>query len=370
LSGQSGDLELNVRSRFSVKQSFALPDGEFEFQVAYDDGAKSKFAELSSELAPSGYTPELTGTREECVLILRKTGTASKRLSRLPVLFALFTMVSLVVFALLQELVYQQLAPSMQGYLVFFGFGATIAVILGAHELGQRFMGMRKHAGHASSYLIPAIPFLPPFLPTLGFVASQREPALNRDSLFDAVIAGPLVVLGLAIAFYIFGDLTAVRTAALSPGSQLANSTVSINPNAIQTAIDSALRPLLPSAAPGYMWVSPIADAATAAFIVAFIALLPMAFFDGGFLAATAGGERFARGASYLSVLALMVLDTPTYWALAIVVLILAGRPFQLRLLDGVSGLSSSRKWVFVGSVVLAFLCLPFPHNLGTLPLP
>jgi hypothetical protein len=353
-----------------VRQSFALPDEELEFQVDYDMGAKRKFAELGSEIRPLGYTPELTGTKEECVLVLRKTSTDRRRLSRLPVLFALFTLVTLVVFALLQELVYQQLAPSLQGYTVFFGFGATIAVILGAHEMAQRFIGARKGAGHASSYLIPAVPFLPPFLPTLGFVASQQEPALNRDSLFDTVIAGPLAALGLAIVFYIIGSLTAVQTASLSPHSQLANSTVSINPNAIQSTIDSVLRPFLPSVAPGFMRVSPIADAATAGFLVAFICLLPMAFFDGGFLSSTVGGERLARGVSYLSVLALMVLDTPTYWALAIVVLLLAGRPFQLRLLDEVSALSSSRKWIFVGSVVLAFLCLPFPHNLGTLPLP
>jgi len=129
------------------------------------------------------------------------------------------------------------------------------------------------------------------------------------------------------------------------------------------------LRPLLPTAAPGNVWVSPIADGATVGFILVFIGLLPMAFYDGGFLSSLVLPEGLARLASYLSVFALLILDTPTYWALAVVVLLLAGRPFQLRLRDEVSGLSASRKWVFAGAVVLAFLCLPFPHNLGTLPL-
>jgi hypothetical protein len=316
-----------------------------------------------------GYTPLMQGSKDECVLILRKTDAAPRRQSRLPVLFALFTSITLIVFALLQQQVYEQLVPALSDYAVFFEFGVTIAVMLGAHELAQRYIGRRKDAGHASSYLIPSIPFIPPFLPSMGFASSQHEPALNRDRLFDTVIAGPLAMLGLAIVLYIIGDITATQSAALVPGSQLANSTVSINSNIIQTGIDSVLRPLLPAAAPGNVWVSPIADGATVGFILVFIGLLPLAFYDGGFLSSLVLREGPARLASYLSVLALLVLDTPTYWALAVVVLLLAGRPFQLRLRDEVSGLSATRKWVFVGAVVLAFLCLPFPHNLGTLPL-
>jgi len=369
LSGQPSSVEQEVRSRFSVKQFFALPDGELEFQVAYEEGTGRKFAELSSAVEPMGYTPLLQGSKDECVLLLRKAEATPRRQSRLPVIFALFTTITLIVFALLQQQVYEQLIPTLSGYAVFFEFGVTIAVMLGAHELVQRYVGRRKDAGHASSYLIPAIPFLPPFLPSLGFASSQHEPALNKDGLFDTVIAGPLAMLGMAILLYIVGDITATQTAALAPGSQLANSTVSINSNAIQVGIDSVLRPLLPTAAPGNVWVSPIADGATVGFILVFIGLLPMAFYDGGFLSSLVLPEGLARLASYLSVLALLVLDTPTYWALAVVVLLLAGRPFQLRLRDEVSGLSASRKWVFLGALVLAFLCLPFPHNLGTLPL-
>lgn len=353
-----------------VKQFFVLPDGEVEFQVAYDQGTKSKFAQLQSELAAQGYRPELSGTEDECVLIVRKNEPTARKESRLPVLLALFTLVSLVVFSLLQQSVYEQLAPGLPGYLVFFGFGAAIALLMGAHELGQRFAARRRQGGRASSYLIPGIPFLPPFLPSLGFATSQREPALNRDSLFDTVIAGPLAILGLTIVLYALGDLTAVHSSVLFQSTQLANSTISINPNAIQMAVDSVLGPFLPSVAPGYVQVSPVADGATVGFILVFFGFLPMVSFDGGFLSNIAWGPKAARVTNYLSVLALLVLDTPTYWALAIVVLLLAGRPFRLRLLDEVSPLSTSRQWVFIGSLVLAFLCLPVPHNLGTLPLP
>jgi membrane-associated protease RseP (regulator of RpoE activity) len=357
-----------VAEKFAVKGSFALPGGESEYQVVYNGESKRKFVELDAELSAKGFRPEMAGTKDDCVLTVKKSETTATPASRIPVLLALFTLASLVVFSLLQRLVYAQLIPSFPGYLVFFGFGITVAALVGAHELGQRYAASKRKAGHANSYLIPWIPFLPPFIASLGFIATQREPALNRDNLFDTVIAGPLAVLGLAIALYFAGQLTGVQSAIAFKASQVA---VSINSNAIQVAVDTLLGPILPQVAAGRLWLSPVSDAATVGFILAFIGLLPMASFDGGFLSNLVWGPRAAKVATYLSVLTLLVVDmgTATYWAIAIVALLLAGRPFRLKLLDEVSGLSSSRRWVYVVVLAVAFLALPIPHDLATLPL-
>ncbi|MDE1853724.1 MAG: hypothetical protein KGI38_08260 [Thaumarchaeota archaeon] len=370
MSGQPSEPERIVRSLFSVKQSFVLPDGELEFQVGYDDGTKGKFAELKAQLMPLGFRPELTGSADECVLVLRRAETTPRKLSRLPVLLALFTLASLVFTALLQQSVYHDLVPSMPDYVSFLGFGATVAVLLGVHELGQRLVGRSRDAGRASSYLIPGVPLITSFLPSLGFAGWQREPALNRDSLFDAVIAGPLAMLGLAILLYAVGDITSVQSAVPFSSSPLANTTISINPSVVQLAVDSLLGPVLRSVPAGYAAVSPMADGATIGFVLVFFGLLPMAVYDGGLMASAAWGPKAARAASYLSVLALLTLDTPNYWAVAIVALLLVGRPHQLKLSDEVSGLSSSRQWLFVGTLVLAFLCVPVPHNIANFPLP
>jgi hypothetical protein len=371
LSGQPSELEHLVRSKFSVKEFYALPEGEFEFQVIYGRDTKQNFAQLRSQIAPWGYRPELTGSKDECALMIRKAEPPETYMSRLPVLLALFTLASLVVVALLQQMVYEQLqpVPSIPGYLVFFEFGGTIAVLMGAHELGRRLASRKGEAGRANSYLIPGVPFLPPFLPSLGFASTQREPALNRDTLFDAVIAGPLAVVLLAMFAYIIGDLTAV-IGVVPP--QLSSTTVSVNSNAIQMGLDYILGPFGPSAPAGYVLVSPIADGATVGFILAFIGLLPMTIYDGGFLSSIAWGERAARATTYLSVLLLLLIDmnNATYWAVAIVALLLAGRPVRLKLLDDVSALSSTRQWVLIGTLVLALLCLPVPHSLATFPLP
>jgi hypothetical protein len=358
-----------VRNRFAVKQSFTLPEGELEFQVAYDGGTKARFAGLFAELEPRGYRPELTGTKDECVLTIRRAAPYDGKPSRITVILALFALASIIFFGLAEALNYEVFAPALQPDFVLVSFSVGAAIIVGAHEIGQRMMAQRRKAGHANSYLIPWLPFLPP-APTLGFAATQREPAMNRDALFDTVIAGPLVLLVFAIVIYAIGDVTSVQSTVLYQWAHNGNASRLTNENVIQSGLDVLLGPALPKAVAGALPVSPLADASTVGFIVVFIDLLPMAYYDGGYLSALAWRPVLARAGSYLSVLVLMVLDTPIYWGLAILVLLLAGRPFKLSLLDEVSELSRSRKWVYTGAIVLALLCLPIPHNLGTLPLP
>ena len=372
MSSQAADVEQFVRSKFSVKEYYALPDGELEFQIAYDNDTKQRFVQLEREVGPKGYRPELTGTRDECVLFVKKAAPQARLPSRISVLMALLTVASLGVFAYLQTSVDNQLIPDFPAYFLFFGFGGTVGLLLGVHELGQRFAARKGQAGHSTSYVIPGVPLLTPFLPSLGFVNTQREPAVNRDRLFDVVIAGPLAIFVSAVILYIVGVLSSVPSTVAFQQTQLVNSTVSINSNAVQVGLDFLLGPLVHSAPAGFVSVSPIADGASFGFILVFIGLLPMALFDGGLLVSAAWGERAARAATYLSVLLLLVLDMnyATYWAVAIVALLLAGRPVRLRLQDEVSRLSTSRQWVFIGALVLAFLCLPVPHSLATIPLP
>ena len=372
MSSQPSDIEQLVRSKFSVKEFFVLPDGELEFQIAHGADTGAKFVQLDKKVGAMGYRPELSGTKDECVLLVKKTPMPSGGMSRVSVLMALLTVASLQVFSYLQASVDIQLVSGFPTYLLFLGFDVTVGVLLVVHELGQRLAARRGGAGHSTSYMIPGVPILTPFLPSLGFVNAQREPALNRDRLFDVAIAGPLTIFVFAVLFYIIGVLTSVPSTIAFQNTQLVNSTVSINPNAVQTGLDFLLGPLVHSAPAGFVLVSPIADGASFGFILVFICLLPMALFDGGLLASAAWGDRAARAATYLSVLLLLVLDMnyATYWAVAIVALLLAGRPVRLKLQDEVSGLSTSRQWVFIGSLILAFLCLPVPHSIATFPLP
>lgn len=358
-----------VREMFEVRQSFALPDEEFEFQVTYDSLVKNKFVELKSKASALGYTPELSGSPEECVLVFRKRVPRTRSLPRMPVIFLFFTLAALVVSSIMEFEVGRQLVSPFANYVGFFAFGLSVAAVFAAHEVGQRIVARRRDAGHANSYMIPGLPIVPPFLPSIGFASSQHDPAVNRDSFFDAVMAGPMAMLLLSVLLYVIGDLTAVQSAVPFAQTNLTNTTVTIAPNAIQMGLDSLLAPFTRTVPAGYVLVSPVADAASIGFMLVFICLLPMAAYDGGLLASASWGPRTARAAGYLSVLALLAIDTPNYWAVAIVALLLVGRPFQLKLLDDVSALSPSRRWLMLALLVVALLCLPVPHNLASFPL-
>ena len=372
MSSPPPEIEQLVRSKFSVKEFYVLPEGELEFQIVHAADTKTKFVLLDREVGALGYRPELTGTKDECVLLVKKAPPPSRGRSRTSVLMALLTLASLQVFSFLQSSVDVQLVPQFPSYLLFIGFDATVGIFLAVHELGQRLAARRGQGGHSTSYVIPGVPIITPFLPSLGFINTQREPAVNKDRLFDVVIAGPLAIFAFAILLYVVGVLWSMPSTVAFQNTQLVNSTVSINPNAVQTGLDYLLGPLVHSAPAGFVQVSPIADGASFGFILVFIGLLPMAIFDGGLLASAAWGDRAARAATYLSVLLLLVLDMnyATYWAVAIVALLLAGRPVRLKLQDEVSGLSTSRQWIFLGCIVLAFLCVPVPHSIATFSLP
>ena len=81
LTAQPIDLDASVRSKFTVKDSFQLPDGEMEFSVVYRPDSKERFVELCRELAVYGFTPKLVGSEEDALLFVRKAQTAGKQRS-------------------------------------------------------------------------------------------------------------------------------------------------------------------------------------------------------------------------------------------------------------------------------------------------
>src|SRR5271157_5621780 len=116
LSGAKGEVDGAVRSRFTVRDAYLLPDGEYEYKVEYGPGGKDKFVDLMKELAPLGLTPWLMGTREDCVLRLRKAVSASQKPSRVPVVLALLTFLVIIVFSYLEVQGDGQLAPAIPWY--------------------------------------------------------------------------------------------------------------------------------------------------------------------------------------------------------------------------------------------------------------
>jgi membrane-associated protease RseP (regulator of RpoE activity) len=246
-----------------------------------------------------------------------------------------------------------------------------VVAILAVHEAAHRAMSRRSGTAPPTPFVIPGVPLVTSFLPSLGIISQQREPAVNRNRFFDYMVAGPLAALGLTLALYVAGELTSAASTLQAQGCQMVNGYITacqVNPSVFQVAVDWAVSGFAPAATAASR-LSPLADAASVGFLLTFVGLLPLAFFDGGFIASAVLEDRFGRLATYLGVLALILFDTPNYWALAIVVLLMAGRPVSVQTYDEVSPISRSRRILFVALIAVALLSLPFPQNLGTFPL-
>ena len=372
LSAQSIDLDASVRSRFTVKDSFKLPDGEMEFSVVYRPDSKERFVELCQELALSGFTPRLVGSEGDALLFVRKAQTVGKQRSRVPVILTLLALGSVVVFGLYSGIViYPKYAPSVPSWFVILLYGVAVIAVLAAHELGHIYASRRRGEASLASYLLPGILGVTMALPTLGIISRQRGPAVNRDRYFDVILVGPLLGLAVALAVYVLGALVAVQSAVPLQSCQQVNGTAILCPSIIQMGLDAVVGPLVPHVAPGYSTLSPLADGATVGMILTFVGLLPMNSFDGGHLSNLAWGAGASRVAAYLSVILLVLVDPPTYWALAFVVLLLMilSRNSEPQLLDEVSPVSKTRRWLYLGALALALLCMPLPQTIAGLHL-
>src|SRR2546428_13906473 len=246
--------------------------------------------------------------------------------------------------------------------------------VIGLHGVVHRRSGSRGGTRAPVPYYLPWIPVFTP-LPFFGTVLVHREPPVNRDALFRTGLLGPIVTIVLCILFYAIGVLTAatvsmaqvqsVRTAL--PNIQLTTP----NPSIVEILIVSFLNLIGggPTTASGSQLISPIAAAAETGLILSFFNLLPATQLDGGQLCESVFGYRGLRITTYLSIIALLVLDTPNYWIMAVIVLVIAGRPARLTTLDEVSEASRGKKVLFAAALLLALASVPIPQNIAYLQL-
>jgi membrane-associated protease RseP (regulator of RpoE activity) len=243
----------------------------------------------------------------------------------------------------------------VSGYLLSEGFsdpligGATFTVaimaVLGMHEMGHKLTADREGIEATPPYFIPG----PPPWGTFGAVIMQKSLPPNKDSLFDIGASGP-----------IFGFLVAiVATVVGLPYSSydwVRENTPTLPVPIFFRLVARFLLPPPPANGykPGYMLVvmlHPVALAGWIGFFVTMLNLLPAAMLDGGHIARSFFSERVRSALTVLSIIFLAVVS----WPMALFVLFLSmfRHPGPL---DDVSGLSRSRKILFVVLVVVFVL--------------
>ena len=383
MSAINTDVDSAVRSLFSVKDYFVAEEGAAEYKVVYDQASGANFLKMLEMLRKPDYSAQLYGDAENATLVVIKNPPPPPPVLKLrlsaPAFLFLLTMLSVFVTAYVVAIIFPEVAPGGSSIEMGAGFVGALVAVFGVRYLAQRYAAKRGNFTFLSYYL-PNIPIFIPlatmyFLPTFGSVSFPGTPPANKNKLFDFYLVGALalVAVALVVAFLSAGTsvvLTQAQYAAISAGNQ--TSTIQTNPSLIQAGVLSLSQSLgllgqVPTG--GTLIFSPLEIAAWLGLLLAFFNLMPAALFDGGRMSRLAIGDKWSRVTTIVVGLFLLATDIPDYWVVFLLVFLMAAFPVQGETLDSITGLSKSRRTIFVIAVVVGLLCVPVPQSFVTFPL-
>lgn len=233
---------------------------------------------------------------------------------------------------------------------VALSFTISLLGIIGLHEIGH-LVASKIHGVKADLPIF--IPMVPPY-GTLGAVIRQRTPPVDRKSLFDLGISGPLVsfllsiiasLAGLMLSKVYIGEIGGVFLPPPLMFGILAQFLIKIPPG-------------IPPGTPVVIMLHPVAFAGWLGMVITAINLFPVGQLDGGHVARAIFDSKKHQLISYAAVLILFVLR---YYFFAIVALFLAMARHPGPLND-ITSLDMKRK--ILGIIVplsIIILCLPAP---------
>ncbi len=327
-----------VQSIFTVSNQYLREDGSMEFEVAETKTLKRDFGKLTGTLKPHGYLPLLRRVDGRIVLKVGSFTYEEKKASPIPIILLMATIVTVSIDGYFRT-------PSLPGYnptLTIVLYIAGVMGIIGMHELSHKVASARHGMRSSNPYFIPGIPSL---LPTFGAFISTKDPPVNRDSLFDLGLSGPLAGLVVTLIVGVAGAFTTVIVPA-NIVEQAGFKDVTVD---MFTAYTISLFKQPPEGM--VVTLSPLNFAATLGFLITFLNLMPAWQLDGGHIAGAILSKKQHKYATYLSIAILFLLG---FTFMAVLVLIMSMRNPEATPLDDVSELSASRKLIFVGVIILA----------------
>jgi membrane-associated protease RseP (regulator of RpoE activity) len=242
-------------------------------------------------------------------------------------------------------------------------YSFTILAILGTHEMGH-YLACRYYGIDTSlPYFIPAPPFI--LTGTLGAVIRIRERIQSKHMLLDIGAAGPIAGFVVTVPALALG-------LSLSRLVPLPNDFVGLTLG----------EPLLFRFVAWLIWGSipegftlnlhPVGLAAWFGLLVTAINLFPIAQLDGGHISYATIGSRSTTVTLGTTVtviaLAIFVSLSWTFWALMIVVMLLAFGAKHPQTLDEHVPLDDTRRWIACTTLVIFVLCFtPAPIEMTNL---
>jgi membrane-associated protease RseP (regulator of RpoE activity) len=319
---------------------------------------KPAFEALADELRPLGYLPRVRWIVDSYhVSILKREEFGVEDYRRNLILFAA-TVATVFLDGYIRSSNPVLTDALMKGTPIFVNallFTFAIITIFGLHELGHKYVSMRRGVEASLPYFIPAPPGMGG---TLGAVITQREPPVNRDALFDLGLGGPLTgflvtvvmgVIGMRLSFVVpQGTVTELMTRFAEVRFQ------QIPLPIILEYIADLVKPT----PEGYVLIMhPVAFAAWVGCVLTFINLIPAWQLDGGHMIRALVGRESHK---IISVAGVFLLVISGYMIMGVVVAFFLMREGaeSIEPLDDLSPLSASRKLGFLLYLLIMMLTL------------
>ena len=237
-------------------------------------------------------------------------------------------------------------------------YALSLFLILGAHEFGHYFAGVKNGVRTTLPLFIPAPPGLF-LLGTFGAMIAIKDPIPNRRALMEIGVAGPIAGFIVAVPTLIIGLFFSEIVAATGERG------FSFGSSVIMIVLSKAILGVTPLSADFDIQLHPIALAGWVGLFVTAINLFPIGQLDGGHILYALLGKKFQIWAKYFFVFLLFLMYLWPNWGVWAILLLVFTRFKSAPLVDEDALLQSIHKRAGYTAIVIFFLTfVPVPIEL------
>ena len=317
---------------------------------------KQKFAQLAKQLESKNLVARLEKNDDRVFVIISIFQPPKLRRVWIPRALFAATIVMVMIDGYYHTVSANSITYIGEPFQIAVLFTISLIGILGIHELGHMIASKMHKIKISWPYFIPGIPVFG--FPTFGALIMSRSFTINRDTLFDIGISGPVAGLIITVIVSTYGSylsplIPSAQADALSNSGLIdLHSSIFMGATIFLVGKHVIGKELI---------MSPILYAAWFGFLITFLNLLPAWQLDGGHIARATFGRKAHQIMTYASI---GVLAAVGYYIMALFVLMFSMRSPDVKPLDDISPLSNKRKKLFVLVMILAFLCAPLPFSI------
>ena len=343
-----------VSAEFQVLDYY-MEHGTLTFHVQTDKNSKEAFLRLYRNLKSIGLLLLLKKEGEREILRIIKKPPVKKGNVMINLVLFLATLATTFFTGYLISGGHRGLDPIFGGLT----FMITIMAILGIHETGHKIMANKHEIEATLPYFIPSPPQLG--IGTFGAVIMQKSPPPNSDALFDVGASGPIAGFIVSVIAVLTGLPFSVYEWIPKGAPTLPEPIFFVLLRMLTgTYFLPPLDSLPPPPGPDYelaILLHPVAYAGWIGMVVTMLNLLPVGTLDGGHII-----ESIFKGKarSIFLIISIVLLLFTDFWLMIFLILIF-GMYRHPGPLDRVSGLSTGRKMLAIGVLLIFILSLPMP---------